>query len=415
MRIYTTYLASLLVVFSSFSQQALELAPPEYIKTVHFLQNGEILNGVPLIKLGENFTVVFDDIIGDEAFYYYKISHYNFDWSPSQLAKNNYMNGIDDIRINTDLNSLNTLQIFTNYSLTIPNQNTQGLKVTGNYLFELYNDNEELVLTKKFIIYNNEATVRTQIKRSRDLTYLREKQVVQFSIKSNELIIAPERNLRTLVMQNNNLSTAITNLKPQFNIGETFTYKYDKEASFWGGNEYWNLDNKDIRNANATVNTIELLDIYNHYLFRHSYRALRPYTYNPDVNGNFVIRNIDATNSTIEADYVWTHFELNVREIKDKEIHIYGNFNNYQTDTNTLLTYDTKTSTYRGKYLFKQGFYNFKYVSKNKDGSINEGEISGNFDETENEYIVLVYYRGPSDLYDRVIGAGSANSKDITN
>ncbi len=415
MRIYNTLLTCLLVTFSSFCQKAFELDPPEYIKTVHFLQGGEILNGVPLIKLGERFTVVFDDIIGDEAFYYYKISHYNFDWTPSRLAKNNFMNGIDDVRINTDLNSLNTLQIFTNYTLTIPNQNTQGLKVTGNYLFELYNENEELVFTKKFIIYANEATVSAQIKRSRDLKYLNEKQVVQFNIKSKELIIAPERNLRTLVMQNNNLSTAITNLKPQFNIGETFTYKYDKEASFWGGNEYWNLDNKDIRNANSTVNTIELLDLYNHYLFRHPFRALRPYTYNPDVNGNYVIRNIDATNSTIEADYVWTHFNLNVREIRNKEVHIYGNFNNYITNHNTLLIYDNETKTYRGKYLFKQGFHNFKYVTKSKDGTINEGEISGNFDETENEYIVLVYYRGPSDLYDRVIGVGSANSKDITN
>ena len=415
MRIYTTLFTSLLTIFSLFSQKAIELTPPEYIKTVHFLQDNEILNGVPLIKLGENFTVVFDDIIGDEAFYYYKITHYNFDWTKSTLAKNNYMEGIDNVRINTDLNSYNTLQIFTNYNVSFPNQNTRGLKVTGNYLFELYNDNEELVFTKKFIIYTNEATVQAQVKRSRDLTFLHQKQVVQFSIKSNELIIAPERNLRTLVIQNNNLANAITNLKPQFNIGETFTYKYDKEASFLGSNEYWNLDNKDIRNANSTVNTIELKDMYHHYLFRHPYRALRPYTYNPDVNGNYVIRNIDANNSTIEADYVWTHFELNVREIPNKEVHIYGNFNNYATDESTLLSYDQKTMTYRGKHLLKQGFYNFKYVTKAKDGTINEGEISGNFDETENEYVVLVYYRGPSDLYDRVIGAGSASSINITN
>ena len=200
MRIYITTLILLLTVFPLFSQKAMELDPPEYIKTVHFLKDGEVLNGVPLIKLGESFSVVFDDVIGDEAFYYYKISHYNFDWTPSQLTKNNYMIGIDDIRITTDLNSLNTLQMFTNYSLTIPNQNTQGLKVTGNYLFELYNDNEELVFTKKFIVYNNEAVVQAQIKRSRDLRFIQQKQVVQFDIKSNELIISPERNLKTCLL-----------------------------------------------------------------------------------------------------------------------------------------------------------------------------------------------------------------------
>jgi len=216
-------------------------------------------------------------------------------------------------------------------------------------------------------------------------------------------------------MQNNNLSTAITTLKPQFNIGDTFTYKYDQEASFYGGNEYWNLDNKDIRNANSSVNHIELTDIYHHYLFVHPYRALRPYTFNPDINGNYVIRNIDGTDNNIEADYVWVHFQLDVQELYDKEVHVYGNFNNFVIDDSTLINFDYDAKAYRGKILLKQGFHNFKYITKDKNGVIDEGAISGNFDETENEYIVLVYYRAPSDLYDRVIGVGSANSRDITN
>jgi len=412
---YQNIIFLLLFNLSLFSQKALDLSPPEYIKSVHFLKDGTILNGVPLIKLGDPFTVVFDDIIGDESFYYYKISHYNFDWQPSQLNKNNFLNGIDDIRIDQELNSFNTLQRYTNYKVPIPNQNIKALTVTGNYLFELYNDNQELVFTKKFIIYTNEATVQTQIKRSRNITFLHQKQVVQFNISSNELIISPDRNLKTLVMQNNNLSTAITTLKPQFNIGDTFTYKYDQEASFYGGNEYWNLDNKDIRNANSSINHIELTDIYHHYLFVHTYRALRPYTFNPDINGNYVIRNIDGTDNNIEADYVWVHFQLDVQELYDKEVHVYGNFNNFVIDDSTLINFDYDAKAYRGKILLKQGFHNFKYITKDKNGIIDEGAISGNFDEAENEYIVLVYYRGPSDLYDRVIGAGSANSKDITN
>jgi len=94
---------------------------------------------------------------------------------------------------------------------------------------------------------------------------------------------------------------------------------------------------------------------------------------------------------------------------------VYGNFNNYVIDDSTLINFDYDAKAYRGKILLKQGFHNFKYITKDKNGVIDEGAISGNFDETENEYIVLVYYRAPSDLYDRVIGVGSANSRDITN
>ena len=415
MHTHISLIISLLLTLAIYSQKVEELAPPEYIKTLNFTQNNKILNGVPLIKLGESFDVNFDDIIGDEAFYYYQISHYNFDWTPSVLNKNNFMTGIDDVRIANSLNSLNTLQIFTNYYVTIPNQNTQALKVSGNYMFEVYNDNDELVFTKKFIVYTNEALVESAVKRSRDLTYLKQKQVVQFTVKTNEIIIAPERNLKTIILQNNQLKTGITNLKPQYIIGNTYTYKYDQEASFYASNEYLNFDNKDIRNATASVARISLEEIYHSYLFANQYRALRPYTDNPDINGNYVIRNINGSDNSIEAEYVWVHFQLNVQEIIDKEIHLFGSFNNYNTNSDTLLTFDKEIMAYKGKMLLKQGFYNFKYVTKTKEGIIDEGEISGNFDVTENEYIVIVYYRSPTDRTDRVIGISSSSSNDITN
>lgn len=415
MKNLSTLILLLTIIQTTFSQVVEALSPPEYIKTVYFVQNDSVLNGVPILKKGESFTVKFDDIIGDEAFYYYKISHYNFDWTPSSLNKNNYMQGFDNIRITNVLNSLNSLQIYTHYEVTIPNQNTQALTETGNYMFEVYDENEALLFAKKFIIYSNNATVEAQIKRSRDLKYAREKQVVQFQIEPNDLIINPAKNLKILVLQNNNLNTAITNLTPQFTIGNKYIFKYDQEASFWGSNEYWNLDNKDLRTANASVAKIELKEIYNHYLFMHPYRALRPYTYNPDINGGFVVRNIDASNSDIEAEYVWVHFRLNVQEINNKEIHIYGNFNDYVVDESTKLTFDSNIMAYTGKLLLKQGFYNFKYVTTDKKGNINEGEISGNFDTTENEYTVVVYYKSPSDLCERVIGLGKASSTNIIN
>ena len=132
MKNLSTLILLLTIIQTTFSQVVEALSPPEYIKTVYFVQNDSVLNGVPILKKGESFTVKFDDIIGDEAFYYYKISHYNFDWTPSSLNKNNYMQGFDNIRITNVLNSLNSLQIYTHYEVTIPNQNTQALTETGN-------------------------------------------------------------------------------------------------------------------------------------------------------------------------------------------------------------------------------------------------------------------------------------------
>jgi len=398
------------------AQVAIEIPPPEYIKTIQFEQGGNNLNGIPLIEFGSSFEVNFDDIIGDEAFYYYQIKYYNFDWTPTQLSRNEYLDGIDDIRIQDTENSLNSLQIYTHYRVRFPNQNVTRLKISGNYVFELYNDNEELVFTKKFILYRRGATIQAEIKRSRDLKYINQKQNVQFTINTNDqLIVNPEKNLKTIVLQNQNLNTAIVGLKPQYTIGSKFIYKYNQESSFWAGNEYWNFDNKDVRNATVNISHIELKDIYHNYLYAHAPRKKRIYTYNPDINGNFAIRNLTATNNDIEAEYVWLHFILRIPKIKNKEVHLYGGFNNYTCDESTLLTYDPLSRGYIGKRLFKQGFYNFKYVTKDDDDIIDHGAISGNFDKTENEYNIITYYRAPGARYDKIIGIGTASSANITN
>ena len=102
-------------------------------------------------------------------------------------------------------------------------------------------------------------------------------------------------------------------------------------------------------------------------------------------------------------------------DISDKELHLYGNFNNWTIDESTYMEYDQESDTYRNTRLFKQGFYNYKYVLVNRDGSLVEGAVDGNFWQTENEYMVLVYFRDLGARFDRIIGIGKANSTSITN
>ena len=412
---------SLVIFISSIShslgQVAEEIPPPEYIGTVQF-RTATNQGQLPIINPGERLQISFDALNGNEDDFYYKIDHFNFDWTPSDLAKNEYLRGFDDVRIETYENSLNTLQIFSHYSLTIPNRETQALKKSGNYMISFYDDDGYIVFSRKFIVMENAVSVGVEIKRARDLRRIKTDQVVQFTINSPSiLLINPKQNVKTLVLQNSNLKTAITDLKPQYTIGTELIYRYDKEAAFGGGNEYHNFDNKDVRAANASIRRIELNDIYENFLFTDIDRSDRPYTYNPDINGDFVVRNINAVdNQNIEAEYVRVHFNLQYFEaLNDKEIHIFGNFNNFTIDGSTYMRFNPETDTYQNSRLFKQGFYNYKYVIVDRDGSIDEGAISGDFWETENIYTVVVYYRGPGERFDRVIGFGRGSSTNITN
>lgn len=396
--------------------QIVEKIEPYFIKTIQFLGNTE-QSQLPIIKLGQRLSLSFDDITGKEDDYYYKITHHNFDWSESDLSKGEFLDGFDDVRIETYENSLNSLQLYSHYTLEIPNRETRGLRKSGNYLISIFNYDGDLVFTRKFMIVEEQVGVGVEVKRSRDLRFVEERQSVNFTINSKTPpLINPLQSVKTLVLQNSNLKTAINDLKPQYTMGTELIYRYDQESSFWAGNEFLNFDNKEARAANVGVRRIELNDLFDHYLYTNLSRADRPYTYYPDINGNFVVRSFNTRNQDIEAEYIRMHFALQYYEdIGDKEIHIYGNFNNWTIDESTYMKYDEATDSYRNTRLFKQGFYNYRYVLVDRDGSIDEGAIGGNFWQTENDYTVLVYYRGPGERYDRIIGMGKSNSSIITN
>jgi len=405
-----------LISLTSYAQVESETPPPDYIKSITIRGNTNE-SQLPIIRLGEGFRLEFDALNGDEDDFYYKIEHYNFDWTRSSLMKPEYLQGFDNQRIFDYENSFNTYQIYSHYNLRVPNNQTKRLLKTGNYMIKIFNDDDELMFSRKFIVYQEKANVGVAIKRSRDVRYVQEKQSVDINISSRDNNFNnPKETIKTLVIQNNNLNTAITDLKPMYTVGNQLIYKYDTESSFWGGNEYLFLDTKDPRVANAATRSIDLKDLYHNYLYADIIRADRPYTYNPDINGNFLITAVDGNDVSIEADYIWVHFYLEHPEFfENNNIHIYGNFNNYAIDDSTKMIFNEESGFYEGKLLLKQGFYNYKYVVVDEKTHLNEGAISGNFDITENNYKVLVYYRNLGSRYDEVIGLGEGTSVKISN
>ncbi|WP_412984151.1 type IX secretion system plug protein domain-containing protein [Pontimicrobium sp. IMCC45349] len=409
------FIALFFVTYFGFSQPEVEINPPDYIKTIVFKSNtneGEL----PILKLNERLNLEFDTLNGEEADFYYVIQHCDFDWTPSRLVKSEYLQGFDNLRIINYENSFNTYQIYSNYKLQIPNNQTR-IKKSGNYMLKIFDDYGDLVFSRKFMVYEDLANVGVNIKRSKDVSFVNEAQSVDFKISSlNMHFKNPDQTVNTLVIQNNNLNTAISNLKPQYTLGNELIYKYTTESLFWGGNEYLYFENKDVRGANVGVQFIDLKNIYHSYLYADVLRANQPFTFNPDINGNYLITVLDRDNPSIEADYTVVHFSLQHPEFFDKSVYVYGGFNNYAlNDDENKMHYNSETGFYEAAITLKQGFYNYKYVVVDEDGILDEGAISGNFYQTENNYKVLVYYRDLGARYDRIIGLGEASSINISN
>ena len=406
----------LLVAIISYSQVEKEIIPPYNFKTISFLQNGQ--NVIPIFRLGDSFQFVFDDLYGTEANYFYTITHCDYDWKPSQLAKQEYLNGFDDQRIQDYSNSLTTLQLYSHYRLTFPNRLTQ-FRVSGNYMIKILDDDKNIVFTKKFILYEELVSVPMQVRRARNVAVVEKKHNIEFSIKSAIINFqSPLQNVKVMLLQNGKFETANTNIKPQFTIGNDLIYRYDKETQFWAGNEFLFFENKDIRAANNSIASIDSKGgLYNAYLYLSQARANLPYTYYPDINGNYIVKNIGRENNEIEADYAWVFFSLSAPAFYEKKsIYVNGMFNNLAIGEENKMDYNAEKGIYEKALLIKQGFTNFQYVIADSNGKIDEeNAIDGNFFQTEDNYFVLVYYKENNQRYDRIIGKGIANSVDITN
>ncbi|TXE18821.1 DUF5103 domain-containing protein [Psychroserpens burtonensis] len=413
---FSIHLLLVLFAFQGFSQVE-EINPPEHIKTITFKSRSSPQGQLPILRLGEAFYLEFDVLTANEPDFYYVIEHYNYDWTESNLVKMEYMEGFDNFRIVDYQNSFNAFQLYSHYKLPIPNRQTRALTKTGNYLISIFDENEELMFTRKFMIYKEEVGVGVEIKRKRDVRFIDGKQTVDIIINSGSLNLNnPMETIKTVIIQNNNLNTAIKNVKPQYIIGKELIYRYLNETSFWGSNEFRFFENKDVRAANIGIQFIDLKDIYHGYLFTDIPRFDRPYTYNPDINGNFKITAIDRDNVDIEADYTNIHFSLLHPKLTDgSKIYIYGNYNNYALEKNNQLIFNSESGNYESIMKLKQGFYNYKYVTVDSKGNLDEGKISGDFWQTENNYKVLVYYRDLGARFDKLIGFGEATSVNISN
>jgi hypothetical protein len=387
-----------------------------FISTSFFSQNIKSIQLRPLqennfsaiVPLGTPLEISFDDLDADSKDYQYKIEHMTHDWKSSRLSSSQFIDGFDQNTIINVSNSFNTLQNYTHYSVRIPNINTVITK-SGNYLLSILNTDDDVIFTRRFVLYEPSTTVGVTVERSRNSKTLNTQQTIEFIINHPKIKINnPAQEVHVVILKNNNWEEKITNLQPTFFRPNQLSYTYTNKTNFWGGNEYLNFDNKLIRNNSLNVVKIIKKDIFHHYLYPFEFNPFRKYSYNPDINGQFVIRTLEAKDSKTESDYAMIHFTLSVEEaFSEREVYVYGAFNDFKITDENKMYFDQEERAYKANILLKQGFYNYTFATKETNGNINTNDVNGSFYETENEYTVIVYYKPFGSFFERVVGIGT--------
>ena len=254
-----------------------------FFSTSFFAQNIKSIQLRPLqednyssiVPLGTLLELSFDDLDADSKNYKYRIEHMTHDWQKSRLLSSQFIDGFDENAILNVTNSFNTFQNYTHYAVKIPNVNSVITK-SGNYLISVINDYDEVVFSRKLVLYENETTVAVNVSRSRNTKTINTQQTVEFTINHPNLRINnPSQEINVVILKNENWNEKITDLQPTFFKQNQLQYTYTNQTNFWGGNEYLNFDSKFIRNKSLNVVKIEMRDVFHHYLYHHYHPMIK--------------------------------------------------------------------------------------------------------------------------------------------
>ena len=372
------------------------------------LFNPQTNDETAVIRFNEQLILKFDDLSNSNTLYRYTLKHFDRNWQDDGLFFTEFANGSLNALIDQFQYSFNTLQTYTNYTLTFPNNKIQP-KISGNFEIVVYLDSPSKPLfTKRFCVVEEGANLGLNITRTSDAKNPNINQRVEVqAIGSNSLLLQNANSTTLNVIQNNNWNMGVFNQKPSATLGNKLVFQ-QMNLAFPGNNEFYYFDNKNMNQPFDMVAQAETSEGVNYTYLYPVWAYPLNYQYQPDVNGAFYFRRNDLGIERIadkEADYSWVYFSLE-SEKSEEEIHVLGGFNDFIPSKENQMIYDDKTKRFIAKIYLKQGFYNYILATKNTDETLNFGAINGSFWQTENLYQGFLYYRPFGRNYDGLIGYG---------
>ncbi len=358
----------------------------------------------PIMELGrgQHITIEFDEMSHDYHRLIYHIDHCNADWTVTDgLFESDFLAGFNDQPIEDYENSFNTSQLYTHYRLSLPNPET-GLRLSGNYRVTIFDeDNREQPLVQaEFMVADPSMSIIAQVSGNTDIDFNQHHQQLSYSVSYGpNRVVDPQRELQTVVMQNRRTDNRIVNLRPNIQKATGIEFTHQRDLIFPAGNEFHKFEILDEQKPGMNVDNMRWYAPYYHATL-YADRPARNYSYDEDQNGAFVMRNDndDESNAT-ESEYLWVHFLLSCDQpLPGGDVYVHGWWANGFPDPQCRMEWNAQTRQYEAAVYLKQGYYNYMYLQENGSSP------DGNFYETENEYIILVYHRPQGGRYDKLVG-----------
>lgn len=367
----------------------------------------------PILTLGssDSLTIGFDQMGDERQYLRYSIELCNADWTPSELVDAEVFDGFNYGDIENYAFSRATVTHYVHYSITLPNNDYQ-FNLSGNYLLKVYpeNDPDNILLQARFMVEESAVNISGSVTSRTDIDYNDANQQLSLEINTNNTRIRDvNTDLRVYITQNGRQDNEVLLSHPTRLMSSRVIYEHIPALIFPAGNEYHRFESINNLYPGMGEDHIEYHPpFYHHILNLDRPRAHKAYQYDSTQHGRYFIREYNADDSDIEADYTFVFFSLDMLEIPDADVYLDGDFMLRKFNDNSRMEYNPATGRYEKLLKLKQGAYNYQYlvVDKYNPKFASTMPIEGNHYETVNEYLVRVYYRTPGERYDRLLGVG---------
>lgn len=377
--------------------------------------------GDPVINLngGNPLQISFDDFGASYVDYYYTIELVDSNWQSIDLNEFDYIKGFNQNKITSYEVSSIAAKPYFHYQFTFPNSNCSP-RLSGNYILKVYNGSgkEALVFTRRIYVYESLVGVLASVETPFDATISKTHQRIKAGVDVKNVPFFQQDRIALKVIQNYRYQDAQTVSAPSFIRNTLLEYNNEALLLFGAGKEYRWLDLQSLRLRSdrvAAIDSRENTPIVT--LKTDQSRADLLHEIYKDLNGAFLIINSESLKSESQNDYAQVIFSYLPKDHKpylDKRIYLSGALTNNVLDAGAEMQFDVKTGVYTKTLLLKQGYYSYQYILVDRiepNAMEAYSDTEGNHWETENKYLLFVYYRAPGTRNDQIIGYTSINSK----
>ncbi len=394
------------------------------IKTIKFFQQNN-QESLPVIRLHSSDLVElhFDDLDGVVKNYYYTFQLCNANWEAADISSFDYIQGYQQMMISQyRISSISQVK-YIHYMALLPENNYIPIK-SGNYLLKVYlnADLTQLAFTKRFFVVDSKVNLSTQFSQQIDNALMYTHQKIQFTLNTRALsLYNPQQQIKVAILQNNRWDNALTDFQPTFIRNNILEYSGEDGYLFQGMREFRWADLRTFIFQTERVDSVnkKLLPI-DIYLKPDISRSRSGYLTMNDLNGSYEVSTTEAENPWWQGDYANVHFTYlpnNQTPFEDKDLYMVGELTGNALTKEAKMKYNEEKGVYEKILLLKQGYYNYAYVTKNKNDASAKADASlteGNFWETENNYTILVYYRSVDGRYDELVAVTTFNTRNGT-